>query len=322
MFILFLVLLGVYFIGPRVKAPDLTYELPEVPTDLNTLKTWIDQREKALTTIKPGNASTIVFNDSIPQKTKYSILYLHGFSSGIGDGEPVHREVAKAIGANIYLPRLYEHGLDEQEALLNFTAEGYWKTALEAFAVAKQLGEEVIILANSTGATLALNFDNDPAIAALVFYSPNIAIFNPASFLLSKPWGLQIARIIFGGKYFLEKPERLTADKKKYWSTNYRLEALTHIQKMIEVSMNKQTFQKVTSPLFMGYFYKNESIQDNIVSVSAMLKMYDQLGTPDALKTKKAFPDAAHGICNYISNPGKYEQVTEETLIFLNKILK
>ena len=79
---------------------------------------------------------------------------------------------------------------------------------------------------------------------------------------------------------------------------------------------------KVTSPLFMGYFYKNDSIQDNIVSVSAMLKMYDQLGTPDALKTKKAFPDAAHGICNYISNPGKYEQVTEETLIFLNKILK
>ena len=39
----------------------------------------------------------------------------------------------------------------------------------------------------------------------------------------------------------------------------------------------------------MGYYFKNDSMQDKVVSVPAMLKMFDKLGTPKELKVKKLF---------------------------------
>ena len=47
----------------------------------------------------------------------------------------------------------------------------------------------------------------------------------------------------------------------------------------------------------MGYYYKNKDEQDKTASVAAMLKMFDELGTPEGLKQKIAFPEAgAHVI--------------------------
>ena len=319
-FLWFIVFIGgTYLIGPRVASPSLDDNLPEVPSDLDELNQWIDTKENDNTKIKPGNASHIVFNDSLPKKTKYSVLYLHGFSASLGEGIPVHQNIASALEANLYLPRLFEHGLNQEENLLNFTAEGYWESAKEALAVAKQLGEKVIVLATSSGATLALNFGNDPDIAAMVLYSPNVAIYNPASNLLSKPWGLTIARLVYGGKYHHVKGAN--EEKKKYWTTKYRLEALTQLQKLIDVTMTEKTFKKIKVPIYMGYFYKNDRIQDKVVSVKAMLKMYDQLGTPKAFKAKKAFPDGVHEITSNMSS-NVTDAVTKESLTFLNKFLK
>ena len=315
-----LVLGGVYLVGPRVATPSLKMEIPEVPTDLSDLNQWVIEKESAFSNIKPNNAAHIIFNDSIAQKTKYSVVYLHGFSASSAEGDPVHKQIAKAFGANLYLPRLFQHGLKEQEPLLNFTAQGYWETALESLAIAKQLGEQVIVIGTSTGGALALKMASDPDIAALVLYSPNIAIFNPTSKLLSKPWGLTIARWVYGDNYHLM--QGASPEKQKYWTTKYRLEGLPHVQRLTEEVNKKKTFKKVTVPVFMGYYYKNDSVQDQVVSVSAMLKMYDQLGTPQENKYKKAFPEAGdHVMTSPISSP-EYEAVSKETLNFLNKFLK
>ena len=74
-------------------------------------------------------------------------------------------------------------------------------------------------------------------------------------------------------------------------------------------------------PVFMGYYFKNDSMQDKVVSVPAMLKMFDELGTSRELKVKKAFPDAGdHVITSYLSS-NNYGQVTEAVQNFLKKIL-
>jgi hypothetical protein len=56
--------------------------------------------------------------------------------------------------------------------------------------------------------------------------------------------------------------------------------------------MKKETFSKVNKPVFLGYYYKDEENQDKVVKVDAMLKMFDQLGTPENQKQKMAFPEA------------------------------
>jgi pimeloyl-ACP methyl ester carboxylesterase len=129
-------------------------------------------------------------------------LYLHGFSASQGEGDPVHRDFAKEFGCNLYLSRLAEHGIDTVERLINFTTEKYWNTAKEAYAIARQLGDKVIIVGTSTGASLALMLAaQHPEIAGLILLSPNIAIFNKNAWVANNHWGLQLGRIIQGSKY-------------------------------------------------------------------------------------------------------------------------
>ncbi|MEN8853176.1 MAG: alpha/beta hydrolase, partial [Candidatus Arcticimaribacter sp.] len=167
----------VFVMGPTVDAPVINKPLPELSIEINALPQWVKKQNDAFPNIKPGNESEVIFADSIPQKTKYAIVYLHGFSGSTADGGPVHKEVAAALGANIYLPRLYDHGLDTQEGLANYTGEKSLDSAREALAVGHLLGEKVILMGTSTGCTLALALAaQHPELAALVLYAPNIRI--------------------------------------------------------------------------------------------------------------------------------------------------
>ena len=313
-------LLLVYFVGPKVDTPTLDRSLPEVTSDLVQLEQEITRREAALPNIKADNEARIVWADSIPAKTPYSIVYLHGWSASQEEGDPVHLETAKRYGCNLYLPRLYGHGLMEEEAMLTITADRLLESAKEAIAVGKQLGDNVILMATSTGGTLALYLaGGDPDIAGLLLYSPNIAIFDPSAKFLTKPWGLQLARLGNGGNYHEFK--EITEENSKYWTTKYRLEALTQLQALVAETMTEEAFERVQQPVFLGYYYKDEIHQDSTVSVPAMLRMFEQLGTPGDLKVKVAFSDVgAHVMTSHITSQD-LESVQRETNRFLEGVL-
>jgi len=314
----FLILGAIYLVGPRVETPKFSNEVLEVPDNLVKLQKWINTKEILQGNVRPGNASKIIFNDSIPHKTEYSVIYFHGFTASGMEGDPVHRDMSKALGANLYIPRLFGHGLEEEESMLNFNNNDFWKSGKEALEVAKKLGEKVIVLGTSHGGSLAIALGDDPSIEAMLLFGPNIAVFDPKAKLLSKPWGLQIARLVKGGNYYEWKAND---EKKKYWSTKTRLEATTHMQKFLDVKMRRSVFKKVKVPLFLAYYYKNDSLQDDVVSVPAMLKMYDQLGTPDSLKVKQAFAEVGdHVLTSYLSTQ-YYDVVTKASLAFLSKII-
>ena len=313
------VLFGLFIIGPEVEMPDLETPLPEIQYDLNELKDWIDSKEATFDNIKPDNASQLIFHDSVPQKTAYSVLYLHGFSASRAEGNPVHLNIAKALKANLYLPRLSDHGLIEEEPMLHFTAQRYLDSAKEALAVAKKIGEKVIVVSSSSGGTLSLILGNDPQIAALLLFGPNVEIYNPDAKLLTLPWGLYIARAVLASKYHVM--DKITEQKLNYWTTRYRLECTLHLQKLMETGMRPEIFRRITSAVFMGYYYKNEEEKDEVVSIPAMLKMFDELGTPNNKKQKMAFPDAVdHVIGSYLTT-SNYSQVEKVALSFLEEKL-
>ena len=313
------VLFGLFVLGPEVEAPDLELPQPEISLSLSELKDWIDTKESTFDNIKPDNASQLEFYDFIPQKTAYSILYLHGFSASTEEGDPLHRNIARTLKANLYLPRLSDHGLIEQEPMLNFTGQKYLDSALEALAIAKKIGEKVIVISSSTGGTLSLILGNDPQIAALLLFGPNVEIYDPKSKLLTLPWGLQIAEWVLGSKY--HNMNKITEEKKNYWTIRYRLESTVELQKLVETGMRPEVFQRITAPVFMGYYYKNEEEQDKVVSIPAMLRMFDQLGTPEDKKQKVAFPEAGdHVIISHLSTPN-HQQAELAALAFLQKQL-
>ena len=315
-----LLLVIIYFLGPKPSAPEYPLELPAVPAEPASLEKYILEKE-GLHNLKPNNEARIAwFNDSLKQPTDYSVVYLHGFSASQEEGDPVHSEFAKAFGCNLYLSRLAEHGIDTVDAMVNLTAEKLWNSAKEAYAIGKQLGRKVIIIGTSTGGTLALKLAAEyPDIAGLILLSPNIAINDPNAWLLNDHWGLQVARLI-KGKY--NTGEDTSASYKKYWYHKYRMEAAVQLEELLETTMNKSLFEKVKQPTLMLYYYRDKDHQDDVVKVSAMKTMFSQLGTPSDLKKEIAAPNTGdHVIGSYIKSKD-VETVKNECLKFGKEILK
>ena len=294
-----ILIIGIYFLGPEPAQPTFDRSMPEIPSTPDELESFIIQNEQKHK-VKPDNEARIVWFDSSRSKTEYSVVYLHGFSASQEEGDPVHVDFAKKFGCNLYLPRLADHGIDTSEQLLYFTADRFWDSAKEALSIGKAIGEKVILMSTSTGGTVALmlaaEYQDD--VYALVSMSPNIEINDQNAFLLNNPWGLQIARMVKKGDY---QVINYNSDRQQYWNEKYRLEALTQLQELIEEKMNKETFSKVTQPSLTLYYYKDEENQDPTVKVSAMLKMNEELGTPEPLKEAVAIPNAgAHVIGSYL----------------------
>jgi len=171
------------------------------------------------------------------------------------------------------LSRLADHGVDTTEQLLYFTPDRIWRSSQEALAIGRAIGDKVIIMSTSTGGTLALmlaaEYPDD--VFAMINMSPNIAINDPLAFVANNPWGVQIARIVFGGNYNVKKPKpgADTLMDNRYWNNKYRLEAVSQLQELLESKMNAAEFKKVKAPTLTLYYFKDEEHQDPQVKVSA-----------------------------------------------------
>jgi len=315
-----LVLVIAYLLGPHPAAPVYSLAPPAVPQSMSGLESFIQQQESKHK-LKPDNEARIIWFDSSRRKTPLSIVYLHGFSASQGEGDPVHLHTAKKFGCNLFLSRLAEHGVDTIDALRNLTPDKYWESAKQALWIGKQLGEKVILMATSTGASLALKlaaeFPGD--VYALILMSPNIAIFDKNAWLLNNPWGLQIARMVVGSNYIDAIDQRPLY--RQYWTYHYPLEAAVQLEEFLETSMTKRTFGKVHQPILMMYYYKDQIHQDSTVSVAAMKKMFAELGTPSELKRSVNIPNAGNHVIGSYIRSNDIKGVEKETAKFIEDVL-
>lgn len=315
-----LALLIIYFAGPRPSKPVYTRALTAVPAEPAALDQYVITNE-AKHKLKPGNNAEIIWYNSLHHKTGYSIVYLHGFSASREEGDPVHIDIARKFGCNLYLSRLAAHGIDTADALINFSAAGLWESAKEALTIGRQLGDKVILMGTSTGGSVALQLAAVyQEVAAVILLSPNIAINDPNAWLLNDPWGLQIARLVKHSDF--NTSDNTTSVYKQYWNYQYRLEAAVQLEEYLETAMTRQTFSAVKQPVLTLYYYKDEQHQDPVVKVSSMRKMMKELGTPDSLKREQAIPNAGeHVLGSYILSkdiPSVESAITR----FMQEVLK
>lgn len=319
---LLIIVLGiVYLVGPTFPKPVLNNQLPEINLQTNEVESYVRNKESTLK-IKPDNESRIIWaNDSLKTKTSYCLLYLHGFSASWYEGEPVHTDFARRYGMNLYLPLLASHGIETTEGLIDMTPDRLYESAKEALVVARKLGDKVILMGTSTGGTLSLKLAAEfpELIDGLFLFSPNIAINDPAAFVLSKHWGLQIARYVKKGNYRISSTK--FPEEEQYWICKQRLESAVYLQQLLEATMTKKTFKRVNKPVFMGYYYKDEVNQDDVVRVDAALKMFDQLGTPVNMKQKEAFPEANNHVIGSKLLSGAWQEVETASFKFAEEKL-
>ena len=161
----------VYFMGPKVEYPTIDAKIQTLSLPLAELDKYIAQKEQNVSNIKADNEARIVWADSI-RKTPYSMVYLHGFSASAMEGNPIHKELAKRYGCNLYLARLAQHGIADRETFKDLTPKALVDSAKEAIAIGKLLGDKVIVLSCSTGGTLSayLAAENPDWIAAQMLF--------------------------------------------------------------------------------------------------------------------------------------------------------
>jgi pimeloyl-ACP methyl ester carboxylesterase len=300
-----LIILGVliiaYFSGPKPRRIDFSsIHTTHYSNDLHALEDSINAAESAMP-LKKDNQARIAWATPYV-KTAYSMVYLHGNGASQEEGDPIHEGLAHRYGCNLFLSRLKDCGLTSEEPLLNLDPVEWMQSAMDAIEVGKSLGDQVILVSCSTGSTLGLYLEAKypGLVVAHIMLSPNIDVHDPKSFMLTQPWGLQIARKIVGGNnYSWEAPEVA----QQYWYTSYRVEELVTLKSVINKTMSTSTFEAIKDPVFLAYYYLDDEHQDDVVSVKRMLEMYDQLGTPESLKKSVALPNAGtHVIASDIFN--------------------
>ncbi len=279
-----------YFLGPHPDAPTLPGpSWNDIPQDPQAISAFLKAKESTNRNLKPDNEGQIVWADSAnPQKTKTVVLYIHGFSASPMEGSPLHKSVAKALHANLVLARVEDHGeFPSDSTMAKATAEKFYQSVENYYALAQKLGDEVIVLGTSFGGAMSLVLaSKHPEIKALLLYGPCIAIKDPTAPLVDNPWGLQLARAVMRSD-FRDIPS-VSSGHKSFWSLHYRLEGVVALQNFLTNEMTDETFARVNVPVFLAYYYQDEAHQDNVVSVQAMRDMFPKLGSK--IKKEQAFP--------------------------------
>lgn len=319
---LFLLLIGVaiYALGPKVEFDKIQDSEKSIWSSISLMDidSLIANQESTVSDLKPDNQARIVWNDSVGVSTGISVVYLHGFSASQEEGNPLHRDVAKRYGANLYLARLHDHGRSDSMSFANITPQDLIDSANEAIDIGARLGDTLIIMSCSTGGTLSAylaSIRND--IDALVMYSPNIDLYDEKSELLLRPWGREIAEFVFGGIY-----NTIAYDNNaiKYWNDAYHIQGTFAVRDLLDQTMTNDVFRKISIPVFLGYYYKNDEQSDHVVSVPDMLDFFNGISTPEDQKTRVAYPEAQrHVISSWIFSKS-INKVRSDTYSFIDKL--
>ncbi|MBT0810796.1 alpha/beta fold hydrolase [Litoribacter ruber] len=309
-----------YVSGPRQRISPLTGDYPEVPIDPLELDAYLQLREDTVKGLKEDNEAKIIWADSSTKhKTEYAFVYIHGFGASEKEGHPLHRELAQYFGANLFLTRLPEHGIDRNDAFRHLSAQQLADAAREAYSIGKAIGDKVVVIGTSMGGALTLMLGSEQEdIEALVLLSPAIRDFEGRLELLFQPWMTNLLASAITNEEGVQIIER-SGDKAQYWSEQYHVNAYTSLAVLLKSKMNTDTFEQIKQPVFMGYYYKDDENQDFVVSVPAMLDMFEELGTDEKLKVKMAFPEANDHVIGSAITSEDWQSVLEACKEFLSQ---
>lgn len=199
--VIFLFGLAVWWLAPEEPVDrEISFDSSALPQNLTELPDWIAAQELQFSDIRPGEEKRILWAGEPGVKTPLAVVYLHGFSASSEEIRPVPDDVAAALGANLFFTRLAGHG--RTSAAMAEPLAGDWiEDTAEAMEIGRRLGDRVLVIATSTGGTLAAIAATDPDLsrdmAGIVMVSPNFGLRPLATRILDLPfarvWGPWVA---------------------------------------------------------------------------------------------------------------------------------
>ena len=284
-----------------------------LPADLDVWLRETEHQAAARYGLVEGVEKRITWFDK-REATAYSVLYLHGFSATRQETAPLAEIVAHSLGANLFETRLTGHGR-EREPLAEVRAEDWLADATEALAVARQLGERVIVIGTSTGATLAAAMLDHPGMSAvdtLVMVSPNFAPKDANAAWLTRPAGPLLARLLVGDTRSWQPHNALQA---RFWSTSYPLSAPVEVMRLVDLA-NRKLPAAIPQRLLLLY-----SLADTVISADAALAVFAQTQAPQkaAIAITNPGDPSHHVLAGDILSAGKTQEIALVIVDFIGR---
>ena len=298
---------------------------PREPVDLHPrfdprkfgegVQVYFESIESAYDDIVPGVEKRVVWQDGYyERRTPYSVLYLHGFSASSEEIRPVPDGIADALGANLVYTRLQGHGRDGS-AMAEATATGWMQDMAEGLAVARAVGDRVIVISTSTGGTLAaaaaLDAELSEDVAAMVFVSPNFGVNTAAAWVPSLPWARRWLPLLMGEERDVSGPD---PEKNKYWTVVYPWEAVVPMSVLVD-TVYALDFSGAQVPALFWF-----SDDDQVVRPDRTHKVAGAWGGPATVQLVTMGPGddpASHVIAGRLMSPGQTDAAVSGILGWL-----
>ncbi|MBY6202340.1 lysophospholipase [Maritalea mobilis] len=311
-FLLALVVLGAafWFLAPREQVVRSATGSAVFEADPGLLAA----REAGFDDIVPGTEARVVWAGDEGAVTRWAVLYLHGFSATSEELRPVPDRVAEALGANLVFARLPGHGRTGT-AMAEARASDWVDDTDLMLDVARAVGDRVLVIGTSTGATLAAYAatERDMAVdvAGMVLISPNFRVADPAGMVLGWPLAGVWVPWITGPERGFEPVNEAQA---AYWTTAYPSPVLASLGALLR-ELRGRDLSAVTVPALFLF-----SDADAVVDPRATHAAAERWGGPVTLRPV-TLPDEgvdpyAHVIAGDILSPVMTDRVVEEILDF------
>ena len=277
---------------------------------------WIAANEARVdeaTPILPGAEKRIRwYADRENSRTDYSVVYLHGFSATRQEVAPVGEMIADALAANLFETRLTGHGLID-DPLSGVRAESWLDDGVEALAIGAAIGDRIVLIGTSTGATLAVALADHDAftdVASLVMISPNFAVRDPSSEALTWPGGPQLARLMVGETHSWTAAND---QQELYWSTTYPTAALVEMMRLVKRARGLLPLE-LEQPLLTLY-----SPNDGVVDTEWLLRAVAQMRSPraDTIAIEQSGDPSNHVLAGDILAPDNNAEIADHVVRFV-----
>ncbi|TNC50199.1 alpha/beta hydrolase [Rubellimicrobium rubrum] len=276
------------------------------------MEAWLAAREARVPHLRPGCEKRVTWAGA-PERTPWSVVFIHGFSASRRELSPYPERVAEELGANLYGARLTGHGQDGS-AMGRATLPDWQADVAEALAIGRIIGERVLAIACSTGGTLlTLALARAEAVAGAVMISPHYGVrLRRLQAVLDAPlsswWGPLLIRGEVGAPVI---------DTTGIWTPRYPVQAYAPMAQAVR-AVRRADLDAIDAPALFAYADSDQVVDPGLTS--AVMRRWRGPARRIVLTPGPGDDPMGHVMAGAVKSPGQTAPLVRRTVDWAHRL--